>query len=385
MNRPSRRQLREVAYLIAFAVSTHAASVGASEQAVVRKLGDRDIEVGQALIAHARSRCLALLPTHVLQEAHPAGLRAAGTTVVRLGEVDQSADLGDDLSITILSGGITEDCGRGLGTYSRAVESRLAAGSQGTLRIINADGTLGFVPAAWVDHDGELFIRVVPVVDTAPFRKGMSGSLLLASDGVPVGMLLSVHARTGVGTVMRIDKILARAERFIEAQAESAASPADSTNSPQDHSLVRARLLSWSMEPADGQHRAQNLLEDADSPLPAWITVPTSQPITLDIALESAIALTGVALDLSGVPPAQLPSGLQVLARSTHASARMANIWSGHLPPLSDESQVTLTFAPKTVAAARLVLFPPAAQHGKPQPLSIRRIRFIGHGLLESH
>lgn len=279
----------------------------AAQQAVVTTQDASALEIGQAFLAHHGGQCYAILPTHVVTEAGRPALRREGTQGL-LGESIDHADLGDDLSLARVAGGISSDCGTSALSIRRAVERLLQQGRLGTLRSVNGDGTVAQLGVTIVDDDGRGTLRVQPTHQGNPIRKGLSGSLLLI-DGVSVGMLLSVNARSGIGTVVRIDTLMAKVDAHLMNPAPPAhAAPTPSAAVP----ATGPRVLAWSALPIDEAHRAANLTAGADAP--AWASVPERWPVTIDLqAGEGLVTISGLVLDGRGVDDAgQLPAHVEV-------------------------------------------------------------------------
>jgi hypothetical protein len=287
----------------------------AAQQAVVTTQDASALEIGQAFLAHHGGQCYAILPTHVVREAGRPALRREGTQGL-LGEAIDHADLGEDLSLARLDGAITSDCGASALSVRRAIERLLQQGRLGTLRSINGDGTVAQLGVTIVDDDGRGMLRVQPTHQGNPIRKGLSGSLLLI-DGVSVGMLLSVNARSGIGTVARIDTLMAKVDaHLINAAAPTTAPPAQAGAAPSSAPAAAPaggpRVLAWSALPIDEAHRAANLTASAEAP--PWASLPTRWPVTIDLqAGEGLVTINGVVLDGRGVADAgQLPAHVEV-------------------------------------------------------------------------
>lgn len=285
----------------------------AAQQAVVTTQDASALEIGQAFLAHHGGQCYAILPTHVVSEAGRPALRREGTQGL-LGETLDHAELGDDLSLARVAGAITGDCGGSALSIRRAVERLLQQGRLGTLRSVNGDGTVAQLGVTIVDDDGRGMLRVQPTHQGNPIRKGLSGSLLLI-DGVSVGMLLSVNARSGIGTVVRIDTLMAKVDAHLMNAAAPAAAPpaqAGAARSSAAATAGGARVLAWSALPIDEAHRAANLTAGAEAP--PWASIPERWPVTIDLqASEGLVTINGVVLDGRAVANAgQLPAHVEL-------------------------------------------------------------------------
>ena len=291
----------------------------AAQQAVVTTQDASALEIGQAFLAHHGGQCYAILPTHVVREAGRPALRREGTRGL-LGETIDSAELGDDLSVARLDGAIRADCGVSALSIQRSIERLLQQGRLGTLRSINGDGTVAQLGVTIVDDDGRGMLRVQPTHQGNPIRKGLSGSLLLI-DGVSVGMLLSVNARSGIGSVARIDALMSKVDAHLMNPATPApgaaagtvsASPTASLSSTHSAPGAGPRVLGWSALPIDESHRAANLTAGAEAP--PWSSIPERWPVTIDLqAGDGVVTISGVMLDGRGVAAAgQLPARVEV-------------------------------------------------------------------------
>lgn len=334
-----------------------------AQQALVQAYGRPGQEVGQAYLTHYDGRCYAILPGHVVDEAGMPALMREGPEGL-LGESVRSHDLGDDLSVAEVSGAVESDCGYSATALSRSVSERLKASGIATIRSVNGDGTIAQIPVALMDDDGELFLRVQPTSEINQIRKGQSGSLLMAAD-TPVGMLLSVDTRFGVGKVMRLDEILDRFDEFVTAPAKRAAS--DAAASPS------LRVTAWTAMPVDAEHRPANLVVAGDAP--PWSAGSADWPVNLefDFAGEKRI-VTGVMLDGAGVADAgQLPGGVEVFVSVSEDAPRWRSI-TGEMLAFEDGAAV-IRFAPLWARQIRLS-FSGAANGG--EVISLGRVRVLG-------
>lgn len=343
----------------------------AAQQAVVTTQDASALEIGQAFLAHHGGQCYAILPTHVVREAGRPALRREGTQGL-LGETLDHADLGEDLSLARLDGAITSDCGASALSVRRAIERLLQQGRLGTLRSINGDGTVAQLGVTIVDDDGRGMLRVQPTHQGNPIRKGLSGSLLLI-DGVSVGMLLSVNARSGIGTVARIDTLMAKVDAHL--MNATAAGPAPGAPAPPSAAAAAGsgpRVLAWSALPIDEAHRAANLTASAEAP--PWASLPTRWPVTIDLqAGEGLVTINGVVLDGRGVADAgQLPAHVEVFINPSGDARGWRAITSMALDYRDGVAQIAL--APLRTRLLRLSF---SATVGGGERISLGRISLL--------
>lgn len=285
-----------------------------AQQAVVTTQDAAALEIGQAFLAHNGQQCYAIMPTHVVREAERPALLREGSPVL-LGETHGASDLGDDIGIAMVSGGITAECGVGALTIRRSISPLLQQGRLATLRSINGDGTVAQLSVTIVDDDGRGLLRVQPTHPDNPIRKGLSGSLLMI-DGVSTGMLLSVHAKSGIGTVARIDALMSKVDAYLMNRASLTLSNSTALGkSPVKKTVstgLKLQVLAWSALPLDDSRRAVNLTANDDAP--PWASKPTRWPVSIDLkAGEDVVVVTGLELDGRGVTNSgTLPAQIEV-------------------------------------------------------------------------
>lgn len=333
-----------------------------AQQALVRIYGQPGMEVGQAFLTHYAGRCYAILPTHVVAEAGIPAIVREGEAQL-LGESIRTHDLGDDLSLAELSGAVTSDCGFSAATLSRSVTERLNASGLATIRSVNGDGTVAQIPVAVLDDDGQLFLRVQPTSELNQIRKGNSGSMLMAS-GVPVGILLSVDARFGVGKVMRLDQVLKRFDTLVAGGQGHA--QAETTN------VADLRINAWSAMAVDADHRAINLVS-ADGAAP-WTASVGRWPVVLEFGFGGEKrAVSGVVLEAGGVEDtALLPAGIEIFISVTEDEPRWRSVTGG--PVVFKDGSATFAFAPLWARDVRLNL---TGSAGGEDRISIGRVRML--------
>lgn len=348
-------------------------TTAAAQQALVRSYSDPALSIGQAWLTHYGEHCIALLPVHVAAEAGiPAFLSEDSGS---LGESDDISDLGDDLGLARVSGSLTQDCGYSISTISRAVSSLISGQGIATLRSVNSDGTVAQMAVAIVDDDGRMFLRVRPTNDRVQIRKGHSGSLLMIGDQ-PVGMLLSVSSRHGVGKVLRLDTVLSRAEDHMAAQGH-AGQPAGETTAASNDLAAAANggsVSGWNTLPVDAAHRPSNLVMD-DSAQP-WRTVATDWPVEVELDLAGAkVVISRIELDGRDVADAaELPRRVEILVNISSDKPRWRSLLSREAN-FGDDGIAAFTFAPTWARQVRIAF---SSNRGDADGLSLGRIRISG-------
>jgi hypothetical protein len=340
----------------------------AARQALVTSQDVAALEIGQAFLTHHGERCLAVMPTHVSREAARPALLGEGPST-QLGEVAQSIDLGADIGLADVAGAITSDCGPSALTIRRAVDRLVQQGRLGTLRSINGDGTVAQLAVAIVDDDGQGLLRVQPTHSGNPIRKGLSGSQLMI-DGAVVGMLLSVHARTGIGTVMRIDHLMSRIDNHLmglvppRAEAKRAQAVSD---------WNKVEVVAWNALPVAEDKRAANLTAEDDHP--PWQTRPTQWPATIDLRVGEGIrVIRGLAFDGRGIADAgTLPAHVEVFMNLTGEPRNWRSVTSEQL--VYKDGIARVAFAP---TRARLVRLSFSASVGGGPVLSLDKVTLNG-------
>lgn len=349
------------------------AGVSGAQQALVRSYENPALVIGQAYLTHYGEHCIALLPMHVATEAKVAAFLSEGTS--QLGEAEAISDLGDDLGVAQVSGNISQDCGNSISTISRAISDLVRGQGLASLRSVNSDGTLANVAVAVVDNDGKLFLRVRPTNDSTQIRKGQSGSLLMVGDR-PVGMLLSVNSRHGVGKVLRFDALLERAESHMakrkRASASKTASPAAGKAGIDLAAMANGgNVTGWNTLPVDADHRALNLVGPETAP--PWRATVEHWPaeLELDLAGEKVI-ISRIELDGRDLPAAdELPGRVEIFVNVSSGERRWRSLLSRDAEFDADGIAV-FAFAPTWARQVKIAI---GNSRGAADVTSLRRIR----------
>jgi hypothetical protein len=336
--------------------------------------------VGQGYLTHYDGVCYLLLPMHVIEEAgSTAGLLGEGVTPL-LGETGSIVDLGDDLAVAAVHGALSASCGFSAMSISRAVDRAIRDNGVATIRSVNGDGSIAQLSVTLFDDDGERFLRVQPTHSDNQLRKGQSGSLLVAGDR-PVGMLLSVDARFGMGKVIRLDAMLDRFDDWVRERSTALPTVARSTSSSVATPAVGAAaetvpgqpltLLNWSALPASDAERPINLLSLDEAP--PWRASVDAWPVILEFSLgETRVAIRGLRFEAGEAPPAMLPGTVEVFVSATEGRDRWRSIYGGALAFADGVAEVAT--APTWARKIRLEI---SASGGDPDQVALSRLRVL--------
>jgi hypothetical protein len=344
-----------------------------AQQALVRSYENPALSIGQAYLTRYGDNCIALLPWHVAKESKIPAFLGEGTS--QLGEAEDISDLGDDLSVAQVTGNIAQDCGNSISTISRAVSSLVRSQGLAALRSVNSDGTVANLSVTVVDNDGKMFLRVRPTNDKIQIRKGHSGSLLMVGNR-PVGMLLSVSSRHGVGKVLRFDTLLERTEAHM-AKRMRAGAPGI-TKPGSDETVVDlaaaangGSISGWSTLPEGVEHRPANLI--ADESASHWSTNVDQWPaeIELDLAGDKAI-ISRIELDGSEIPSAdELPGRVEIFVNVSSDERRWRSLL-GREAEFDANGNAVFAFAPTWARQVKIAI---GSSRGASNAVSLRRIR----------
>ncbi|WP_200251269.1 discoidin domain-containing protein [Thiococcus pfennigii] len=285
-----------------------------------------------------------------------AALLGEGRTPL-LGEAAGYTDLGDDIAIADVAGGLRQDCGYSIVAISRAVNTHIRANAIAGIRSVNADGSIAQLSVAIIDDDGGEFLRVQPTHATNQLVKGQSGSLLLAGD-TPIGMLLSVDSRFGVGKVIRLDRLLEKVERRLGDSAPLAPAAAVRGATAPVAADAGAAITGWSALPVDATHRAANLVASDDAP--PWIADVDAWPVEIELELLGGrTTITGIELDGRGIEdPGVLPAVVEIMISATGEGRRWRSVAGG--PIAFEDGVARVSIAPSWARHVRLTISAPA-------------------------
>ncbi len=346
-----------------------------SEQALVRNYDNTALEIGQGYLTHYDGVCYLLLPMHVVTEAGEAAALLGEGVEPLIGETAGIVDLGDDVALAVVRGGLQASCGYSAMSVSRAVSRAIRDNGLATVRSVNGDGSIAQLSVSLFDDDGARFLRIQPTHTDNQLRKGQSGSLLVAGDK-PIGMLLSVDARFGVGKVIRLDAMLAKFDGHI--RGRSVPDQPDSTSVSQSFGEggaetvpgQRLQLLSWSALPATEAERPLNLLSLGEAP--GWRANVDTWPVILEFGLgEERMAIRGIRFEAGAVDPSLLPASMEVFVSATEGRDRWRSVFGGGLT--FTDGVAELVMAPTWVRKLRVEI----SASGNQSQVALYRLRVL--------
>ena len=346
--------------LITFMMLLTVLPAAIAKQVLVRNYENVSLEIGQGYLTHYAESCYLLLPTHVAKESGAIAALLGEGSPPALGETGSFADLDDDVTLASVVGSVSTDCGYSAMAISRAIGRLVQSNGLATIRSVNGDGTIAQLSVTLFDDDGSTFLRVQPTNDINQLRKGQSGSLLMAGN-TPIGMLLSVDPRFGVGKVIRLDTMLEKFDRHISGGQAGKGAAADAGT---------LTVTDWSAIAVSPEHRAANLVAHDDA-LP-WIAQVEQWPVALELSLgEERVAIAGVELDGTVEDPSSLPATVEILVSSTADGQRWRSLVGGAINFVDHKAVFRL--APTWARRIRLVF---GSSPGVAQ-ITLRRVRVL--------
>lgn len=322
------------------AVSAHAA------QSVILSTGSPPMEIGQGFLARYGNACRFIMPTHVSEQGGT-HFRREGRPPA-FGTLRSQRDLGDDISLFEVDGVSGRLCGESLSVLPRAVDAALRRVGTAHVRFVNGDGTTGSMAVAIVDNDLSTYLRIKPLVEGERISRGMSGSQLIVN-GTSIGMLLSVNARSGTGTVMRQDAMINKIEAFMR---QSTQTPPTLETPAEAGNTAFLKLAAWDTLPVSNIQPDTLVTGEGTEP---WRVVYEGKPITLDFELHTPSGVwSGVVLDVEGVPPGERPEVVELLMAASPDASSWMSVKTSRLEYANDLALVPI--APRRGALLRLRL-----------------------------
>lgn len=340
-------------------------AVASASQTVILSTDTPPMEIGQGFLVRYAEQCHLIMPTHVAAQGG-VNLRREGLQPV-FGALSNEQDLGDDISLFDVEGVGDRLCGESLSVLPRAVDAALRGVGTAHMRFVNGDGTTGSMAVAIVDNDLSTHLRIKPVLEGERISRGMSGSRLVAN-GVPVGMLLSVNARSGVGTILRQDALIRKVEAFLRQDRQpKVALPAVIA---QQQTFLK--LVGWDALPVGAVSPDAVVTGEGDA---YWRVAYPGKQVSLDFELRTPGRVwSGVRINVRDVPVQERPDVVELLMAAGADPSSWMSIKTSRLEYTDDVAQVAV--APRKGAWLRLRLSRKIQNDGGAH-LGVRRIEVL--------
>jgi len=180
---------------------------------------------GQGSLLRRGNECLVITPRHVIEDKD--GNLRAMFKPVEVTYADRSRTtaktlerFGEDVALLRLEEQPRAGC-RDERFAADGLDRLLGASTEGVLKRRTEDGSDAFTPVAIASHDAYDSIRVEPALPSGSIDQGDSGSVLYIENR-PVGMLTDLDEETGLGVVMRADKLMSVIAPFMAASQRDA-------------------------------------------------------------------------------------------------------------------------------------------------------------------
>lgn len=240
-------------------------------------------ETGNGYLFRHRGVCYVILPTHVhgrgsfaLSARDPAGLGS--------GRIIHQAEDTLDLSLGVVSGSLTEDCGADWKDLPRQIEPvpgqqvsviRYHAGSVETIRSVISTVTF-------------THFEIVPIPEETRFFAARSSGSFVFNGQTPIGMIVEAGDRQSA-YVLRMDEIRDRLRRVVEdwfeEQGCTEATGCDSPlPDPAPSTLSGFRLVSWAPQAITSAQGADAMISGL---APYIAPISRTQPIRLTFEAET--------------------------------------------------------------------------------------------------
>jgi hypothetical protein len=214
-------------------------------------------DIGQGFLIKRLNLCYFISPLHVIENS--VFLTVKGSDELRsLGDGQMLQPFGYDLSVGHVSGSLANQCGVDYNAIS-VKQSNIEKAKAVIVSTVNSDG-LPSNMSATIQETGLIYLNIKPQAKERTFFKGMSGSLVF-SGGVPVGMLQSIDNKTGLGKVLRMDRLFETVSPFFSTDVVV---PTVNEVAPTKESNLNFIVSYWNMPPTMSQ-KSIKLINDGDN------------------------------------------------------------------------------------------------------------------------
>lgn len=245
-------------------------------------------EYGQGFVIKHLSKCFFVAPSHVVENS--LFLNLLGSNKQRsVGEGQVIQIFGYDLSVGSVEGKLAQDCNtsfNSLKSNTKAIESNNSL----VISTVNSDG-LKSRQSVIAAETTLTNIYVQPSSEEQNLYKGMSGSLVYAGN-TPIGMLQSIDSQTGLGQVLRFDRLLETISPFFISVITQPSPQSGLTESSAD--LVSYELTEWTHTSASSASSVK-AVGDGDNNT-AWEVVLNGEFLEITLSLANSKEISGLTL-----------------------------------------------------------------------------------------
>ncbi|AOW78368.1 hypothetical protein A3Q34_16885 [Colwellia sp. PAMC 20917] len=238
-------------------------------------------EVGQGFLLKRLNQCYLISPSHVLGNSFFANI-TTGTKTREIGEAEKVQVFGYDLAISNVNGISAANCVTDINAFD-PLDTLLKNASLLTVSTINVDGSKSITPVTLIDQN-IINLNVKPQSEQLPLYKGLSGSIVFLKE-TPVGILQSVNAETGEGTVIRFDRAMEVIAPFFSSTF-SQVKPFKEANTIES---IQFNIKNWSHKPIDTEHRVSAINDNKTDSY--WSAKLDGKPVSITLDFNDSITL----------------------------------------------------------------------------------------------
>ena len=325
-------------------------------------------EVGQGFLIKRLNNCYLVSPEHVIGGAFFSSIKT-GTKRRLLGEAEKIQTFGYDLSLSSVTGAANTKCITSINSFN-GIDSLLNQTTAVSVSSVNSDGSKSLTPANLIEV-GIVYLNIQPKDNEMQFYKGLSGSLVYSGDK-PLGILQSIDADTGIGKVLRIDRLIETISPFFSSGFSTHPQNNKIGNDTQAKKKIISipyQLTQWSHKALSVSERISNL-SDGDINT-NWTVQPNGQ-ISFSLSFEEMTVINGLTFTAGNVDKAMLPKHFEILSnRRKKGNRGWISVYSGTW--LNSRSILDITMPPIKAKRLKVVFY---SNWGNTSALSFSELAF---------
>ncbi len=292
--------------------------------AAARVVGVEDGAGSGFLFSH-RGNCFLILPSHV-HGNYRTGIRVDTQAGGAIGSADivYQAPGEADISLALVKGGVTRDCGPEWGDLPRSLSGVLEIGR---IAIIERARQRSAEGRRVVVHSTDFRqVRLVPAEGEAPDLFGGTSGATVLLDGTPIAMVLKAEAADAVWAI-RMDEIVNLLARFMGEvpPVQSCGEGVLSAACPESRAPAEGdpfEMLAWSVHPVKEAADPSEMVA-GDAPYVAPL-VP-GEPIVLELALTETDRLSRVRIVSEPTEGVAIPKDIEIVTDVSDGAIRRPN------------------------------------------------------------